>query len=161
MKLSKQDLVAQLIEKAQDGVEILATAAESSRQDSIQAEGRMQTRYGCSKELNGYLADGLNARVSQRANDVGRLRSLRLPQDPFSVQEGCLVRLEDVEGERFVDYFVLPCCGGENLETGNGELTVVTPESPIGKAMFGLGFGDPFSVTLGNGEKQYRVANIT
>jgi transcription elongation GreA/GreB family factor len=156
----KRYIIEQLVGRVQEGVDQLASAAASSRHDAIEAEGRMQTRYGSAKEEHGYLADGLNMRVQQRAGEVARLRSLSIPENNFIVQQGSLVRLEDVEGKRFVDYILLPCCGGEQVQVDGNDVMVVTPESPMGSAMLGLDIGEPFSVALGNGTKNYRVANV-
>ncbi len=161
MRASKPELIARLVKRIDRGIEHTALAQANARQAAIDAPGAMQSRYDSSKEEQGYLADSLSARVNQKATEAARLRGLPLPEDSFIVQEGSLVRLEDVAEQRFVDYLVLPCCGGERLETGNGDITVVTPESPIGKSMFGLDIGEPFSVTVGKDQKAYRVANVS
>ena len=135
----KHQLLQQLIEQLERGSDIVAKAAERTRQEAITAEGRMQTRYGSEKEETGYLADGLSQRNQAIQNGVGLLRSFDLPQNPIRVGRGCIVRVADDQGEPN-DYFVLPYGGGESLSTEHGEVTVLSPTAPLGKLILNKSF---------------------
>ena len=127
-------------------------SAERTRQDAINAEGRMQTRYGSEKEETGYLADGLKQRNRDILKGIELLRALPLPQSPQRVERGCLVRIADEQGEAN-DYFVLPYGGGESISTEHGEITVLSPTAPLGRVILNKTKGDlfPFNGTKQNG----------
>tara|TARA_Y100000034_G_C6848611_1_gene384719 strand:- start:417 stop:908 length:492 start_codon:yes stop_codon:yes gene_type:complete len=141
----KKDLVRRFVDQMEEGVDQLAEATESSRMHSIQSEGCMQTRYGSAKEEHGYMADTLNLRTQGKSAALVEARYTNLPENPRSVQLGCVVRLRDSESGDTSDYFVLREGGGEFIEVGEDEIAVITTEAPLYGEMYGLGRGDTFT----------------
>lgn len=153
----KSQLLEKLIAQIEQNSEMVARSAERVRQDSINAEGRMQTRYGSEKEETGYLADGLNQRNQEIQNGLSILRSLSLPQSPQRVERGCVVRLNDSQAEN-TDYFILPYGGGESLITEYGEVTILSPTAPLTRSMLNKTIGEQFS--FGGQKQSYTVLAI-
>lgn len=153
----KSQLLEKLIAQIEKNSEMVARSAERVRQDSINAEGRMQTRYGSEKEESGYLADGLSQRNQDIQNGLRTLRSLSLPQAPQRIERGCLVRIADERTES-ADYFILPYGGGESLITEYGEVTILSPTAPLTRSMLNKGLGEQFS--FGGQRQTYTVLAI-
>lgn len=158
MALDKKKLLELIVEQLSGDAETFADAASNARQASIDAPGRNQTRYDSSKEEQGYLADGLNLRQAEILFEASYVKGTCLPMNPEKVSVGALVRLEGNGTPR--NYFVLPYGGGEEIDTEEGEVTVVTPESPMFKAMQGRRMGETFRVNAANRTIFYTIAEI-
>jgi transcription elongation GreA/GreB family factor len=151
----KPQLLQQLITQLERNAGLISRAAENVRQDVINAEGRMQTRYGSEKEETGYLADGLSQRNQEILRGLDVLKAMPLPQSPQKVERGCLVRLND--GHENSDYFILPYGGGESLPTEHGEVTIISTTAPLSKAMLSKSKGEQFN---GIGQRKYTIVDF-
>lgn len=83
-----------------------------------------------------HLARGYAMQHHEVMQQIQELKGMK-PED-FSGQEIDIGALVDVElnGERHT-YFLLPCGGGTEVTINGQAITVVTPESPVGKALMG------------------------
>lgn len=160
MAESKDVLIGRLISQVGEGIANTSVARANASRAAAEAPGAMHSRYDSSKEEYQNLADSLGVRVNQKTEDANTLRSLRLPQNTFTVEEGTLVRIAEEDGSSFTDYLFLPCCGGETVQYNGGEITVVTPQSPIGQRINGKMIGDPFSLEVRGQERKYRIALV-
>lgn len=158
MRIDKGDLLDKLTNQLLGGAEGVLSAAYSARQASIEAPGTMVSRYDSTKEEQGYLADGLNLRHTDIVDGINEVKGISLPKNPDRVVLGSLVRLENGRGED--TYFILPYGGGEYIETEEGEVSVITPKSPIFKQMEGKRAGDWFTLNAGNRQTTYQVLEI-
>lgn len=57
--------------------------------------------------------------------------------------------------------FVLPTAGGQRLKQGSVEVQVITPTSPLGKALMGLSEGDVAEVSTPQGMKSYEILSVS
>ncbi len=91
-----------------------------------------------------YLARGQAERVKALEKDSNTLEFMELHvfKDDEPIALGALVDAE-IDGEP-VRYFLTPCSGGERVDA----IQVVTPLSPIGKALVGKSPGDAFEVKV-------------
>jgi len=135
----KKRIVKVLRNKLEENLAIAGRQFERTRQDVIEAPGRMQSRYDSSKQESGYLADSWQNRIRQLKLAIITLKELKIndaPQEEITI--GALVETEkDL-------YFVLPVGGGEKIKDGqlNKEVIIVTPTSPIGKSLLNKTAGD-------------------
>jgi len=72
------------------------------------------------------------------------------------------VSIEGGEGEEERTLFVLPVGAGTELEGpgGDGFLSVVTPKSPIGKALQSACSGDSFDITIAGRDREWTVVDV-
>jgi transcription elongation GreA/GreB family factor len=155
----KQLLIEKLGEKISGKSRIVSQAAEKAKQETIEAEGRMQTRYGSSKEETGYLADGLNLRRMELDKATRDLGLIRVVNGNETVGNGSLMRLQSQSGE-IENYLILPYGGGEELETNGDTVTVVTPNSPIVRLALNKRKGDIFKLGTGAHSTKYKVVEV-
>ncbi len=88
----------------------------------------------------GYLAAGLNRRASEIKEALELLEHVD-PGPREQVAAGAWVLLEDEQGEERA-YLLLPGGQGDRLDGPQGPLTVISPRSPLARALTGLGVGD-------------------
>jgi transcription elongation GreA/GreB family factor len=120
-------------------------AALDSREESISEESRAENKYDTHAQEAAYLAEGQARLAAELAVGIAAWRSLTLPlPGHYRVQLGSLVTL--AAGSRVDLVFLGPSNGGLTLDaasTGESrEVTVITPTSPLGRALLGRTVGD-------------------
>lgn len=152
--MDKRLLVEQLTEQLRASAHVARkageAAAEEARAGATPAEKREDARVAL--ESAG-LARGQKERAARTAAEVAVLETFRprpLPaRAPISL--GAIVEVED--GSQGRTFFLAPVGAGVELTGpgGDGYLSVVTPASPVGKAVMGRRLGDTIEVVV-NGE---------
>lgn len=148
-------------------VEQLRQALQTSARVAVQAtEGAAigaQTAAGTDNRLrNANLARAQAVRAERTYQEVAALDSFR-PQ-PFPrgsrIALGAIVEVEDdAQGRTF---FLAPVGAGTDLTGpgGDGFLSVVTPQSPIGKAVLGRRAGDAVEVELKGEPREWVISYV-
>jgi transcription elongation GreA/GreB family factor len=125
-------------------------AEKEAREGATPAERREDARVALE---NSGLARGQAQRAERARAEVAALEAFRPPQlaPTARVVVGAIVEVEDEEGGR--TFFLAPAGAGEELTgpDGDGFLSVVTPASPVGRAVLGRRVGDVVEITV-NGE---------
>jgi transcription elongation GreA/GreB family factor len=107
-----------------------------------------------------YLARGQAQRVAELSDALGRLNSIAVrnasPGDPAAL--GRLVEVEDDAGSAW--YFVAPAGGGLRLEADGFRCTVVTSDSPVGRALLGRRVGDDVDIKTPQGVREGSLVTI-
>jgi len=72
------------------------------------------------------------------------------------------VSIEDEAGSEERTLFVLPVGAGVELAGpgGDGFLSVVTPTSPVGRALMGAGRGDSFEIRIAGRDREWCVVDV-
>jgi transcription elongation GreA/GreB family factor len=119
--------------------------------------------------LQDRLASGHRRRRKQAVAELERLlefaeRGLRRFRSTDRVDLGALVdvRVEGEEGEDERTLFFLPVGAGTELRGpgGDGYVTVVTPGSPVGKALFRAEIDDGFEIVIDGREREWTVVDL-
>lgn len=151
--MDKRFLIEQLSDKLRQSAQIARkagqAAADEARDGATAAEKRENARVA--QEYAG-LARGQAQRASRTQAELSALESFRpgpLPKGaPIAL--GAIVEVEE-EGEGMGrTFFLAPVGAGVELTGpgGDGFLSVVTPASPVGKAVLGRRVGDMIEVTV-------------
>ncbi|HEY3446783.1 MAG TPA: GreA/GreB family elongation factor [Myxococcales bacterium] len=122
-------------------------AAEEAREGATPAERREDARVALE---NQGLARGQEKRAAQAAADVAALEKFAPGPFPANARVGlgAILEVEDEDGGRTL--FLAPVGAGEELTVpdGDGFLSVVTPYSPVGKAVLGKRCGESVEVMV-------------
>jgi len=158
--MDKQALVAQLVAKLRDALQVAERArddaAEEAREGAMPAEKRDDARVAI--EQSG-IARGQARRAVQIQAELKALESFDpqpLPRGaPVSV--GALVEVEQEDGG--VTVFLAPAGAGEELTGpgGDGFFTVVTPSSPLGRAILGHRAGDTVEARIATALHEWTI----
>ncbi len=138
----KKRVLDAVVDKLQHTLSQLVEAARVTREGATHAEAKPENDKDTRALEQSYLARGQAARVEELAEQVQRLRfmPLRTFRQSDVVEAGALVLLESDDGERCV--FYCPEGGGVEVNVDGVEVMVVTPASPLGKALLGRGVDD-------------------
>ena len=161
--MDKQFLVEQLAERLRESASVAkkasAAAAEIARDGATPAEKREDARV--SLEFSG-LAKGQTARAARVAAEISTLDIFRpaklAPKGAITL--GAVVEVED--GEQGRTFFLAPVGAGVELTGpgGDGFLSVVTPISPIGKAVLGKRVGDTVEVMVQDEAREWTITYV-
>jgi hypothetical protein len=107
-----------------------------------------------------YLAAGQAARARDLEASIALLSAVKLR--PFAeddpLEAGALVEL-DVAGKP-QRVLLAPAGGGMKLAAGGEEVSVVTPQSPLGKGLLGKTVGDSFELAVGPQRKDVEIVSV-
>ena len=145
-----------LLAELEEELHRLMAANERASAGATASESKAETKWDtCGLEAS-YLARGHAEQFKTLAAEVHNLRGFVAPDytgRPIGV--GALVEAE--MGGEAMFFFLLHCGGGIDLVVEGREVTVITPESPVGAALLDKKQGDSFSFRAGSSGKILRV----
>ncbi|WEM45062.1 transcription elongation factor (plasmid) [Photobacterium sp. DA100] len=149
------DLILDDLQQAYQGAMHAADQAHSAATDD---QSVAETQYDTLAIEAAYLAHGQSQRVAECLSDLNAYKQLKaaLPPSLHEVVLGCLVHIID-EDDNGKWVFFGPTAGGIKVSLEQYEVVVVTPTSPLGEALLGLGVGEEAEVHLGGKVVFYEV----
>jgi transcription elongation GreA/GreB family factor len=160
--MDKRSLVDQLIESlrasAHSALHAQEAAALEAREGATPAEKREDAR--AALELGG-LARTQGKRAQKAIAEADSLSTFRpgpwTGEAPIAL--GALVEIEDCDSGEGRTFFLAPVGAGVSLTApgGDGFFSVVTPASPIGRAVSGRRTGDVVDVTVDGDVREWTI----
>jgi transcription elongation GreA/GreB family factor len=157
MRVDKQALKAELLAQLTAALAAATAAHASAIEGATHAEARPENDKDTRGLEQSYLARGQAQRVAELTAAVADVTALALrafgPRD--AIAPGAIVTLED--GADTYRRFIAPGGGGNALA---GDLAVVTPKSPLGRALLGKRAGDDVELALPTGPRTLAIVAI-
>jgi transcription elongation GreA/GreB family factor len=161
--MDKRFLVEQLGERLRASAQVARRAGEAAaieaREGATPAEKREDARVALEQ---GSLARGQAERADRVAADLSTLSVFHPARagDDGRVTLGAVVEVED--GEQGRTFFLAPVGAGVELTApgGDGFLSVVTPRSPIGRAVLGRRVGETVEVSVQGEAKEWTITYV-
>src|SRR6266700_487908 len=161
--MDKTFLVNQLVERLRESAAVARKAGQAAedeaRHGATPAEKRENARVAM--EFAG-LARGQKERAARAVTELSTLETFRPPRLSAggSVAMGAIVQVED--GAQGRTFFLAPVGAGVELSGpgGDGFLSVVTPASPIGRAVLGRRVGDVVEVTVQGEPREWTITYL-
>ncbi len=160
--MDKLDLLRQLesqIRRAADGAQEAAAEAAGQAREALDPSARRGDTANAVELAR--MAKGQEKRQQRALEELARLQAFHprpLPESA-AVKIGAIVEIEEEETGRSRTFFLAPAGAGATLlgPGGDGHLTVVTPFSPIGKAVVGCRVGDSMDITLRGETREWEL----
>jgi transcription elongation GreA/GreB family factor len=171
MGLDKRFLIEQLAAHLRRSDEVARRAGEEAREAArtLQTESEKKEDGRAAIEF-GSLATGQQARSRKVQEELQQLaafwnRGLPTFSSKSSVGLGAIVdvAVEGDRGEEERTFIVLPVGAGTELTGpgGDGFLSVITPASPVGRALLGKRAGDYVEVTINRETREWRLVEVS
>lgn len=146
--IDKRALLAALIAQVEGKLEELRAGYGAARDAVLSTPHVMKSKREVFGQESAYLANALALNIQEREHELRTLRAVRLPEWPERAALGCVVGVSEPDGGIEALYFILPVCGGMEIvaEGGAPAVRVVTPATPIARALLGKSLDD--DVTL-------------
>lgn len=150
-----------IIQQLESDLATALAASERAHQTATDKENIPENKYDTLALEAAYLAHGQSKRIEELHKSLLCYQKLSLPTftNQTPIQLGALVTLEDVYGTEQC-LFLGPDAGGLQLEHLQQKVMVVTPKTPMGKALVGCLIGDEISMVLANETKRYFVIDV-
>ncbi len=154
--MNKTMILKALLAELEEELRRLLAANEQASAGATDSEARAETKWDTCGLESSYLARGHAEQFKSLAAEVHNLRGFVAPDyTGRSIGVGALVEV-DMGGEPMI-FFLLHCGGGIDLAVEGREVTVITPESPVGAALLEKRQGDSFSFRVGSSGKILNV----
>jgi transcription elongation GreA/GreB family factor len=134
-------------------------AAEAAHASAIEGVTHSESKQEGDKDTRAieqsYVARGVAMRVEELRTGLADVEKMSLAA-AAAIASGSLVTVLDEDGTPH-RYFVAPAGGGTML---GGEVQVVTPKSPLGRALCGKRADDVVEVVLGGKPRELTIARV-
>ena len=157
----KESLKAVIIEALTHDLHTAMNAASSARDTATSKESIAENKYDTFGLEASYLAHGQSQRALDLQQSINRYKALAFkdfhPDDAIDIT--CLVSLIDQDDvERW--FFIGPTGGGLKVKWQTRDITVITPDTPLGSQLMGKSVDDAVELTLSNKKISYEVLEI-
>lgn len=139
--MQKPELVASIIAIIDGELAAASKAALESAEEATDEESRAENKYDTRALETSYVASAQAGYAKDLKTALQAYRNLTLPSEPHSgpTAIGSLVTTLGPQGRE--QFFIGPARGGLELPAATGNVTVLTPKSPLGSQMLGKSLG--------------------
>ena len=159
--MKKTTLIKKIVARLKENLAVLDKAAQSSRAEATHESSKAESKYDTRGLEAGYLASG-QARQAREILESIKIYETLQPRD-FAAGEAtdltALVELE-MDGTRSF-FFIGQKNGGLEIEHAGQEITVITPQSPLGEQLMGKNAGQHWTNKLGGSTVKYQLLSVS
>jgi transcription elongation GreA/GreB family factor len=163
--VDKLDLVAQLARELANSARVALSARDAAameaREGATPDEKREDAR---AAHQVGTIGKQQQRRAQQALAEVDALTAFRPGPLPTkaAISLGAIVEIEDEDSGEGRTFFLAPVGAGVTLTGPNGDglISVVTPASPVGRAVLGRRLGDVVDVTVDGALREWQISYV-
>ncbi|MCH2207595.1 MAG: GreA/GreB family elongation factor [Lentisphaerales bacterium] len=156
--MNKEDLLTTILTKLKKDLELANEAVNMAYESATHEENVAECKYDTKGLEASYLVQGQARRAEELEQAVEALISLKI-RSVDKVMLNALVTLKNEQGASEV-MFIAPASGGVKIDFEDQEVVIMTPASPLGRALLGKTAGDSIEVQIGKKVKGYRVLEV-
>lgn len=159
--MKKATLLKKIIARLNENLDVLEKAAQTSRAEATHESSKAESKYDTRGLEAGYLASGQARQAREIMESIKTYENLSLRDFVANdaVDLTALVSLE-MDGSRSW-YFIGPKNGGLEVEHAGEEITVITPQSPLGENLMGKQSGQRWTTKLGGSTVKYHLVSVS
>lgn len=157
---SKSAVLNAIVQRLTDEVELYARAARAAHAEATDEQSRAENKYDTRGLEASYLARGQSRQAAETEQALAQFQALSAKDWPAGapIDVGALVQL--TSGKESEWYFIGPRAGGVEVEVSGVEVTVMTPQSPLGSQLVGRKTGDRLVLDLGPRKRELKVGKV-
>ncbi len=158
--MNKRKVIENIIGQIEEELALLVRASQNSFEDSMDEEIRAEGKFDTGGLELSMLAGSQAKLAAEAKENLSHYQTLEVKDfgagDPILLS--ALVELES-DGSRAC-YFVGPRGGGIEVEMDGKEITVITPQSPVGQQLVGKRQNDTIQLPSGKGTRAYKIVSV-
>ncbi|HEY4055283.1 MAG TPA: GreA/GreB family elongation factor [Kofleriaceae bacterium] len=160
-KVLVSQLVSQLEASARAALSARDAAAHEAKEGATPDEKREDARAAHQLQTMGRTQNNRAEKARADADALATFRPVVL-SEKAAISVGAIVEIEDADSGEGRTFFLAPVGAGMTLTGpgGDGHLSVVTPGSPIGKAVLGKRSGDVIDVTVEGDVREWQITYV-
>ena len=161
IRMTKSDIHRLVVERFTEELAAITAAAKSSFEAATNKEHNAESRFDTFSLESSFLARGQAKRVSELSDALEQLQLLPLAEltETSLICLGALVRLTESNGDKRT-LLLCPAGGGEAVVVADETITIMTPRSPLGRAVLGKTQGDTVTVEIGGAMQTLHVDSV-
>jgi len=154
----KKNILDLIIQKLKESIEISSQAVAMARDTATHKDCLGSSKYETMGLEASYLAQGQGIRLLELERSLAYFKRVDLQTYTYIRLETYII-LTDVNTTHTY-LWMAGDAGGLKIKHGQQSLTVITPQSPLGKALMGKTIGDDFSLSIMGKEAYFEVASV-
>jgi transcription elongation GreA/GreB family factor len=158
--MNKAELLQHIVANLGESLATLDKAARASHEEATHESSKAESKYDTRGLEAAYLAGGQARQAREILDSIQLYQSLALRD--FRVDEPIdLTALVELDSDTTRSwYFLGPKHGGLEVEFQGREVTVITPQSPLGQNLMGKKSGQRWTTRLGGSTVKYRIVSV-
>ncbi|MEY8199323.1 MAG: GreA/GreB family elongation factor [Colwellia sp.] len=159
--LNKKQLIDLVVTALSKQLQQATDAANEAHAAAVDDQSVAETQYDTLAIEASYLAEGQSKRVSEFQHAIDAYKTLELIEynNDSHIALGALVQLSaDSESNHW--FFIGPAAGGFRCQLAQQNITVISPQSPMGMALLGKQLDDDIEVVLGSNKLEDHIAAL-
>lgn len=159
--MDKTQLLKKIVASLNESLDVLTKAARASHAEATHESSKAESKYDTRGLEAAYLAGGQARQAKEIMESIEVYASL--PVREFAAFEPIdLTALVELEADRSRSfYFIGPKNGGLEVIYQRMEITVITPQSPLGQNLMGKKAGDRWAAKLGSATVKYSIISVS
>jgi transcription elongation GreA/GreB family factor len=153
-------LLKKIVVNLEEALEVITRAAHSSHLEATHESSRAESKYDTRGLEAAYLAGGQARQAREILDSIKTYKSL--PLHDFSPSDLIdLTAVVEVEADGASNkYFIGPKSGGVEIDYNGEEITVITPQSPLGQNLVGKKATQGWAVKVGSSTVKYKILKV-
>jgi transcription elongation GreA/GreB family factor len=158
--MNKAQLLKQIVAQLAESVEVLAKAARAAHAEATHESSKAENKYDTRGLEAAYLAGGQSRQAKEILDSIKIYESLAVRE--FGRGEPVdLAAVVELQADGLpATYFLGPRSGGLELDLDGREITVITPQSPLGEHLMGKKAGQRWTARVGNATVKYQIVTV-
>ncbi len=170
MKFNKTEIIQKFIESIETELAVLKKAAKNTADYATDSENKPENKYDTRGLEASYLAGAQAQRVAEMQDVLLCFRSTAIKKfhsdrsSTSGLKNENVIAISALVGvflnEKIQNLLIMPLGGGQTIKYQENTIQVVTPNSPLGKALIGHSVGDNITIVAGGANREYEIASI-
>ncbi len=165
--MNKSEILKNFIEAIESELMVLKTAAKDTANYATDPENKPENKYDTRGLEASYLAGAQAQRVAEMTDVLLCFKNYAVKffhtentnqKAPAAISISALVEVFSNEKTQFL--LIMPLGGGQTIQFLSQTIQVVTPVSPLGKALIGQTVGEIITILAGGTKREYEIASI-
>ena len=159
--MKKADLIQKIIASLVENLEVLDKAARASHAEATHESSKAESKYDTRGLEAAYLAGGQARQAKEILDSIKAYEAMAVKN--FAKNEPVdLSAVVELEMDRAsATYFIGPRNGGLEVEFRRKEITVITPQSPLGQNLMGKTAGQRWKASVGGSTVHYHIVSVS
>lgn len=158
--MNKPELLQKIISSLSESLALLEKAARAAHSEATHESSKAENKYDTRGLEAAYLARGQSRQAKEILDSIKLYQKLTLKN--FNSSEPIdLTAVVELEADRSRSmYFIGPKSGGLEILYNGQELTVISPDSPLGQQLMGKKAGQRWTANLAGAKVKYHIAAV-
>jgi transcription elongation GreA/GreB family factor len=158
--MNKNQLLKRIVASLSESLGLLEKAARASHAEATHESSKAESKYDTRGLEAAYLAGGQARQAKEILDSIKVYETLVAKDFPLDEPIDLTALLElDSDGARSM-FFIGPRNGGLEIEFDGQEITVITPQSPLGQNLMGKKASQRWTARLGGSNIQYHIVSV-